>query len=110
MLRFVFLFACLCGISAAEIGVALPNAHAHNDYEHTRPLLDALSHGFTSVEADVYLVDGKLVVAHDREDVRPERTLERLYLDPLHQFAAGKKSIFERGGTLTLLIDFKSEA
>jgi hypothetical protein len=26
----------------------LPRAHAHNDYEHERPLLDALDHGFTS--------------------------------------------------------------
>ncbi len=46
----------------------LPQAHAHNDYEHERPLLDALSHGFCSVEADIYLVDGALLVAHDRED------------------------------------------
>lgn len=38
----------------------LPRAHAHNDYEHARPLLDALDHGFTSVEADVWLVDGEL--------------------------------------------------
>ncbi|MEU9588105.1 hypothetical protein AB0D70_32420, partial [Streptomyces werraensis] len=37
----------------------LPRAHAHNDYEHDRPLLDALDHGFTSVEADIYLVDGE---------------------------------------------------
>lgn len=27
----------------------LPQAHAHNDYEHPRPLHDALSHGFTSM-------------------------------------------------------------
>ena len=33
-------------------------AHAHNDYLHTRPLVDALDHGFTSVEADIFLVDG----------------------------------------------------
>ena len=43
----------------------LPQAHAHNDYEHDRPLRDALDPGFTSVEADVWLVDGKLLVAHD---------------------------------------------
>lgn len=56
----------------------LPQAHAHNDYEHDRPLQDALSHGFSSVEADVWLVDGELLVAHDREDVDPSRTLESL--------------------------------
>ena len=26
--------------------VPLIHAHAHNDYEHKRPLLDALDHGF----------------------------------------------------------------
>ena len=39
----------------------LARAHAHNDYLHERPLLDALDHGFTSVEADIFLVDGKLL-------------------------------------------------
>lgn len=32
----------------------LDRAHAHNDYEHARPLIDALERGFGSVEADVY--------------------------------------------------------
>src|SRR3954469_3522630 len=63
--------------------VPLPNAHAHNDYEHARPLLDALDHGFTSVEADVYTIRGVLLVGHDREALTPERTLEKLYLVPL---------------------------
>ncbi len=44
----------------------LARAHAHNDYRHHRPLLDALAHGFTSVEADVFLVDDQLLVAHGR--------------------------------------------
>ena len=34
--------------------VPLMRAHAHNDFQHTRPLLDALDCGFSSVEADVY--------------------------------------------------------
>lgn len=111
VLQLVLLFGSLIWASAAvAVGPALSNAHAHNDYEHHRPLLDALANGFTSVEADVYLVQGRLLVAHDKKDVDPEKTLERLYLDPLRDFAAGKKSIFKEGGTLTLLIDFKSEA
>ena len=61
----------------------LVNAHAHNDYLHPRPLLDALEQGFGSVEADVFLVDGKLLVAHSILEIRHERTLEDLYLKPL---------------------------
>jgi len=90
----------------------LPQAHAHNDYEHARPLHDALSHGFTSVEADVWLVDGELLVAHDREDVVPGRTLESVYLDPLVERARREGGSVYRGydGVFQLLIDVKSEA
>jgi hypothetical protein len=42
-----------------------PLAHAHNDYEHARPLDDALALGFPSVEADVWLRDGAIAVSHD---------------------------------------------
>jgi hypothetical protein len=55
------------GAGAAEPDSVIPlvNAHAHNDYEHDRPLFDALDHGFCSVEADIHLVDGQLLVAHN---------------------------------------------
>ena len=86
--RFLLLlaFTALALPSQAEDAkTMLKGAHAHNDYEHPRPLLDALSHGFQSVEADIFLVDGQLLVAHDRDKVSAERTLEKLYLDPLQE-------------------------
>ncbi|MEV0619494.1 phosphatidylinositol-specific phospholipase C/glycerophosphodiester phosphodiesterase family protein [Nonomuraea sp. NPDC050404] len=73
----------LTAVPASAAVEPLARAHAHNDYEHDRPLLDALDHGFTSVEADIYLVEGELRVGHDPEDLRPGRTLQSLYLDPL---------------------------
>lgn len=90
----------------------LERAHAHNDYEHDRPLHDALSNGFKSVEADVWLVDGELLVAHDRQDVQSGRTLESLYLRPLRDLAKRERgSIHPRDpDTFTLLVDIKSEA
>ena len=90
---------------------ALARAHAHNDYEHDAPLLDALGQGFTSVEADIWLVDGKLLVAHDLERVEPERTLEALYLEPLRELVLANEGrvypSFEH--SLQLLIDIKSD-
>jgi len=85
-------------------------AHAHNDYEHDRPLTDALRQGFTSVEADVWLVRGELLVAHDREDVDPDRTLESLYLDPLAERVAVHGGAVYEGwdDSLQLLVDIKS--
>ncbi|NAZ76416.1 hypothetical protein GTQ99_13475 [Kineococcus sp. T13] len=89
----------------------LAQAHAHNDYEHERPLLDAVEHGFTSVEADVHLVDGQLLVAHDPEDLDPARTLEALYLEPLEDLAeAGGGSVYGDGRPVQLLIDVKGDA
>jgi glycerophosphoryl diester phosphodiesterase len=91
----------------------LPNAHAHNDYEHPRPLLDALAQGFTSVEADVHLIDGELYVAHDRPNVKDStRTLKNLYLKPL------QKIIKKNNGTVYnnynkdffFMIDIKADA
>lgn len=114
-------FACVgCSgppsVPASSVGFGggaspLTQAHAHNDYVHPRPLFDALDRGFCSVEADVYLVDGRLLVAHNRGDVKPERTLEALYLDPLRERAKRNGGrVYPNGPTVTLLIDVKSEA
>jgi hypothetical protein len=90
--------------------IALPQAHAHNDYHHARPLLDALAHGFCSVEADVFLVDGKLFVGHSRSELKPERTLQELYLDPLRRRVDENGGrVYRDGPPLTLLIDIKSD-
>jgi hypothetical protein len=99
-------------VCATAIGQApLPNAHAHNDYLHKRPLLDALDHGFCSVEADIHLVNGKLLVAHDPEHVRPERSLEALYLDPLKaRIEKNGGRVHRHGAEFFLLIDLKTEA
>jgi hypothetical protein len=96
---------------AGAATAVLVNAHAHNDYEHARPLLDALSHGFCSVEADVYLVNGELLVAHDRDHVLPDRSLEALYLEPLRARTRDDGGrLYPGGPACTLLIDVKSDA
>lgn len=89
----------------------LPRAHAHNDYEHDRPLFDALDHGFTSVEADIHLVDGDLFVAHDSDEITLERTLRSLYLEPLKKrIAQNDGRVYPNGPQFTLFIDIKTEA
>jgi hypothetical protein len=97
-------------LCAAEVQTTpLSQAHAHNDYEHKRPLLDALDHGFCSVEADIWLMNGRLLVAHDRDKVKPERTLQALYLDPLRERVARNGGrVYPKGPEFTLLIDLKS--
>ncbi|HAW02344.1 MAG TPA: hypothetical protein DCX10_11485, partial [Verrucomicrobiales bacterium] len=102
----LFFLRALCLVFAVTLQLAcieaevnpLPNAHAHNDYHHPRPLLDALDAGFCSVEADVFVVGTQLLVAHDRVDVKPRNTLKDLYLEPLlkrHKINSG--SIYPKG-------------
>lgn len=91
--------------------IPLTQAHAHNDYLHDRPLFDALDRGFTSVEVDIYLVNGELLVAHDVEDTLRGRTLQLLYLNPLRRYIQRHNGqVYSDGSQLTLLIDIKSEA
>ncbi|MFI9587550.1 phosphatidylinositol-specific phospholipase C/glycerophosphodiester phosphodiesterase family protein [Streptomyces sp. NPDC052236] len=89
----------------------LRRAHAHNDYLHERPLHDALSHGFTSVEADIFLVDGELLVAHEPAHLDPTRTLRSLYLDPLLARVRANHGSVYRGyhRPVQLLIDIKTD-
>ncbi|MFI7502850.1 phosphatidylinositol-specific phospholipase C/glycerophosphodiester phosphodiesterase family protein [Streptomyces sp. NPDC049687] len=86
-------------------------AHAHNDYEHPRPLFDALDHRFGSVEADIFLVDGELLIAHSADQLDPTRTLESLYLAPLAARVKANRGSVYRGyrQPLQLLIDIKTE-
>lgn len=109
--------ALLAGPSAAPAAAdssqettPLSRAHAHNDYEHQRPLFDAHEHGFTSAEVDIWLVDGELLVGHDREDLVPGRTIESLYLDPLMALVRQNRGAVFAGhdAPFQLLIDIKN--
>jgi hypothetical protein len=108
----VIAVACMPLVSMrAHAQSPLDRAHAHNDYEHARPLLDALDRGYGSVEADVHLVNGELFVAHARDSVRADRTLESLYLAPLRAWiGAHGGSVYAGRRPLMLLIDVKSHA
>lgn len=86
-----------------------PRAHAHNDYLHARPLADAFAHGFRSIEADVWLTNGALLVAHDFKDAAAERTLQKLYLDPLRAFVKTNEGR-RIHSPIILLVDVKSAA
>lgn len=88
----------------------LPRAHSHNDYYRKRPLLDALDHGFCSVEADVWYVNGELLVCHDLDECKPERNLSNLYLTPLFERVKNNNGyVHKKPADFWLLIDFKND-
>jgi len=110
----VFSFSVLllsgCRQQRSASVLVLP-AHSHNDYEHERPLFDALDCNFKSIEADVFSIGDSLFVAHDFDKVQTGRTLRQLYLEPLKKrIAAGNGSVYGNGEELILLIDIKDDA
>lgn len=82
---FCFLFVANLSLNgfAQQRNYTVADAHAHNDYEHPIPFYTAWNAGFGSIEADVFPVNGILLVAHDSSKIKPQRTLESLYLKPL---------------------------
>ncbi|HEX3167822.1 MAG TPA: hypothetical protein VHQ93_16245 [Chitinophagaceae bacterium] len=83
--------------------------HAHNDYQKPEPLTNALRHKVFSIEADVYLSDNRLLVAHDKEELSAAKRLDILYLKPIIElFRQHKGTISEDSGyTPVLMIDIK---
>jgi hypothetical protein len=102
---------CVADIDPAHAIEPLQNAHAHNDYWHERPLLDALQRGFTSVEADIFLVGDQLLVGHETKELSSGKTLESLYLDPLERRVRENEGrVYPGGGRFFLFVDIKSDA
>jgi hypothetical protein len=97
--------------AAAQV-IPLPNAFAHNDYRHKRPLFDALGSGFTHIEADVFLWRGRLLVTHRIPILKKHHNIETLYLQPLYNRLNNTRDSIPRTllDTIVLLIDIKSNA
>jgi hypothetical protein len=106
----VTIVLCCIAAGATAQSAILPNAFSHNDYRRKRPLLDALNNGFRYVEADIYLRKGELIVAHILPCLKPNRTLEALYLKPLMEYVQQDSASKDLNKwPLTLLIDIKSD-
>lgn len=86
------------------------NAHSHNDYANDVPFLLAYNNHFGSIETDIWVVNGDLFVAHNESDIKPEKTLEILYLQPIIKaFRDNKgKPWNDRSTSFQLLIDLKT--
>lgn len=84
--------------------------HAHSDSDRERPLFEALEYGFTLIEADVYFREGDLLVGHDEENLRPERTLRANYLEPLlARVRANGGQVYGAPAEVFLVLDVKED-
>lgn len=100
-------------LPAQQIKYTVANAHSHNDYVHKVRFWDAWQNGFGSIEANIILDNGDLLIAHDPIPPGQERrTLDSFYLAPL------QRCIDKNNGTvyadptrsLQLMIDIKTDA
>lgn len=98
-----------CGFKGEEKDIVIP-AHSHNDYEQAKPLIDAINYKFKSIEVDVFSVGDSLFIAHDFNQIKPGKTLRKLYIDPLKKIISKNNgSVYGEGTELILLVDIKDD-
>ena len=108
MRKLFLVLAALLPLSlAAQQPVVL---HSHNDYNRTAPFWEAYSQHCRSIEADVHWHEGQLLVGHDVEDLKPENTFLRMYVDPIVRTfrANGGKMWAGSPDRLMLMVELKS--
>lgn len=83
--------------------------HSHNDYKQQIPLLEAYYAGMGSIEADVFYRNGELYVAHESSEIKPGKTLKKLYIEPLVAFFKenGNRPYADPQQKLQLVVDIK---
>ena len=95
----------------AQQPLSFNRGHSHNDYKQNIPLLRAYYAGMGSIEADVFLKDGRLFVAHELKEIKPKETLKSRYIDPLYDLYKENRDHPYADTTLKLqlVIDIKED-
>lgn len=99
-------------VTAQPARYTVANTHSHNDYEQPIPFWSAWQARFGSIEADIWLVDGRVIVGHDRKEIAAGRSLEDYYLRPLEACMEknGGHPYSDTARTLQILIDVKADS
>lgn len=107
----LFVAALWAGEAKAQRPLNVNSGHSHNDYHQNIPLLTAYYAGMGSIEADVFLKDGALYVAHDPSEIKAGITLKKLYLEPLAGFYRqnGNRPYPDSTHRLQLVVDIKKD-
>ncbi|MDX2281150.1 MAG: alkaline phosphatase [Saprospiraceae bacterium] len=106
------LWVCCAFVAQAQpVQYRTYHLHSHNDYQQAFPFWDAYNHGFGSMEADIFFIQNKILVAHEVSELDPKRDLATLYLDPLRACIEKYKGNLsaDTSRNLQLMIDLKTE-
>ena len=103
----LFAALCTCATAVAERPILI---HSHNDYCRRAPFWQAYAQQVYSIEADVFLHGGKLLVGHEVEDLSPGMTFEALYVEPVVTLFKrnGGRAWKDSGEHLQLMVELKS--
>lgn len=111
-MRHIILF-CLLFVSSFvhAQNYTVAKVFAHNDYVREKPFYTAYDLGVGYIEADVFLLNNELMVAHHKREISAGRTLDTLYLKPLHEMVKMNRGYAYRDPKqkLTIMIDLKTE-
>lgn len=103
------LITVLWVMSTLMVSAQKPEIHSHNDYNQARPFWGAYEAKAASIEADIWLIDGVIYVAHDREKVKADCLLKNMYLNPIRQVMdKNGGTAYPEGKGFQLLVDLKS--
>jgi alkaline phosphatase len=88
------------------------NAHSHNDYEQKIPYWMAYDQAFGSIEADIFLRNSELIVAHDEKELQYNRSFRKLYLENMDSCVRKNDDYPYKDSSrfLQLLIDIKTDS
>ena len=104
MLKKIVYTAMLIGLfnsACAQTKYTAANIHSHNDYSRPEAFYHAYNAGVGAIEADVYLRNGILIVAHDTTGGMQYPSLKDMYLQPI------LKALQTKPRALNLVIDLK---
>lgn len=107
----ILLISLPLSVIMGQVSDALPNGHAHNDYDKPwAALTTALSKGFVSIEIDVFPYKNKLKVAHIGFLLGTAPDIESLYFKPLEAWLAQHDKLFlDSTQRVTFMIDIKKD-
>ncbi len=107
----ILIFLSIAAIAQPK-SYSVANAHSHNDYENPVPFFTAYNARFGSIEADIFLQNNELIVAHDTVELKKHRTLEEYYLHPLLAFVQKNNghAYPDASMQLQMLIDIKTDS
>jgi alkaline phosphatase len=97
-------------LSSVKAQYSTLNAHSHNDYANDIPFRMAYNNHFGSIETDIWAFENELYVAHTRSGIKPQNTLDALYIQPIVKTVRQNrgKAWIDDSSTFQLLIDLKT--